>query len=114
VTYVELSEKEEGLVLATLDPIGAMAHAEATALESLLGTLDPADADLRAFIDELARQQETRTLRAGLVDPDAAGRTEPRTPSMAAGRRTRSGRSRALVGPKPIRPRNPSSSCFAP
>jgi hypothetical protein len=71
VTYVELSEKEEGLVLATLDPIGAMAHAEATALESLLGTLDPADADLRAFIDELARQQETRTLRAGLVDPDA-------------------------------------------
>ncbi len=72
VTYVELSEEEEGLVLATLDPIGAMADAEATALESILPTLDPADADLRAFLDDLARQQETETLRAGLVDPDDA------------------------------------------
>src|SRR4029453_6975894 len=35
VTYVELSEDEERVVLATLDPIGAMADAEALALESL-------------------------------------------------------------------------------
>lgn len=38
VTYVELSEDEEGLVLATLDPIGAMADAEATALLLPRGT----------------------------------------------------------------------------
>ncbi len=55
VTYVELTEEEEGLVLATLDPIGAMADAETQALESLLASLDPADAELRSFIDELTR-----------------------------------------------------------
>ena len=41
VTYVELSEDEERLVLASLDPIGAMADAEASALESLLARLEP-------------------------------------------------------------------------
>ena len=41
VTYLELTEAEERLVLATLDPIGAMADAEATALASLLSGLDP-------------------------------------------------------------------------
>jgi hypothetical protein len=70
VTYVELTEAEERLVLATLDPIGAMAAAEEHALESLLASLDPADADLRAFIEELARSQEIDSPRTGLVDPD--------------------------------------------
>ena len=36
VTYVELSPEEEALILATLDPIGAMAVASASQLESLL------------------------------------------------------------------------------
>lgn len=43
VTYVELSEAGEGLVLATLDPIGAMADAEADVLAELLAGLEPAD-----------------------------------------------------------------------
>jgi DNA modification methylase len=72
VTYLELTEDEERLVLASLDPIGAMADAEATALEELLADLDPADADLRAFLDELARQQGFEHVTAGLVDPDEA------------------------------------------
>ncbi len=97
VTYVELSEEEEALVLATLDPIGAMADAEATALESLLATLDPADADLRAFLDDLARQQETETLRAGLVDPDDAPDL-PEEPWVKAGDMYRLGDHRLLCG----------------
>ena len=47
VTYVELTEAEEELVLATLDPIGAMADAEADVLAALLAGLEPADEALR-------------------------------------------------------------------
>lgn len=72
VSYVELTEDEERLVLASLDPIGAMADAEASALDELLAGLEPLDADLRAFLDELARQQGVESIRAGLVDPDEA------------------------------------------
>jgi hypothetical protein len=36
VTYVELSESEESLVLSTLDPLGAMAETDSTALDALL------------------------------------------------------------------------------
>jgi ParB-like chromosome segregation protein Spo0J len=70
VTYVELTEAEEGLVLATLDPIGAMADAEADVLAELLADLEPADESLRAFIDELTREQAVESIRPGLVDPD--------------------------------------------
>jgi DNA modification methylase len=72
VTYVELTEAEEALVLATLDPIGAMAEAEATALASLLVGLEPADDALRALLDDLTREQGIEFARAGLVDPDDA------------------------------------------
>jgi DNA modification methylase len=72
VTYVELTEAEEALVLATLDPIGAMADAEATALASLLHGLEPADDALRALLDDLTREQGIELGRAGLVDPDDA------------------------------------------
>src|SRR5947199_2114870 len=56
VTYVELSEDEERVVLATLDPLAAMADAEATALAELLSSLEPVDDGLRALLDDLARQ----------------------------------------------------------
>jgi hypothetical protein len=72
VTYVELTDDEEQLVLASLDPIGAMADAEATALEELLADLEPADADLHAFLVELGREQGLEHLSPGLVDPDDA------------------------------------------
>jgi hypothetical protein len=72
VTCVELTEAEEALVLATLDPIGAMADAEATALASLLRGLEPADDALRTLLDDLAREQGIELARAGLVDPDDA------------------------------------------
>ena len=41
VTYVELSEDEERVVLATLDPLAAMADADATKLAELLRDLAP-------------------------------------------------------------------------
>jgi hypothetical protein len=70
VTYVELSEDEERLVLASLDPLAAMATAEQEQLAALLAGLDPADEALRALLDDLAREYRLDDLRSGLVDPD--------------------------------------------
>jgi hypothetical protein len=42
VTYVELSQDEERLVLASLDPLAAMATAEQEQLAALLAGLEPA------------------------------------------------------------------------
>lgn len=68
VSYVELSEQEELLVLATLDPLAAMAAAEKDALESLLARLTPDDEALASLLAELAEQNGIR--RAVLGDPD--------------------------------------------
>ncbi len=97
VTYVELTEAEESLVLATLDPIGAMADAEAQALDALLATLSPNDADLRAFIEDLTRQQATETLRVGLVDPDDVP-DRPEVPWVKAGELYQLGEHRLVCG----------------
>jgi DNA modification methylase len=70
VTYVELSEDEERLVLASLDPLAAMATAEQEQLAALLAGLQPADEALRALLDDLARESGLDDLRRGLVDPD--------------------------------------------
>src|SRR5213594_279058 len=70
VTYVELSDDEERLVLASLDPLAAMATAEQEKLAALLAGLEPADAALRALLDDLAREFRLDSLLTGLVDPD--------------------------------------------
>ena len=70
MTYVELSEDEERIVLATLDPLAAMADAESAALSELLASLEPADVALRELLDDLARQHGIDGFQAGLVDPD--------------------------------------------
>jgi DNA modification methylase len=70
VTYVELSEDEERLVLASLDPLAAMAEAEASKLAELLEGLALNDAALRALLDDLARDNDLDALRRGLLDPE--------------------------------------------
>lgn len=54
VTYVELSEDEERLVLATFDPITAMADIDNETLDELLRSVNTADAGLQAALAELA------------------------------------------------------------
>ena len=100
VTYVELTEAEESLVLATLDPIGAMADAEATALASLLSGLEPADEALRALLDDLTREQGIELARAGLVDPDDAPDV-PDEPTVRRGDLYALGDHRLLCGDAP-------------
>ena len=65
VPYVEvdLDEAEEAYVLATLDPIGAMAQADKEQLDALLREVQSGEAGVQAMLAELA--QDT-----GIVPPD--------------------------------------------
>ena len=56
VLYVELSEEEESLILATLDPLSALAVADAQKLDELLQGVQSDDAAIQAMLSELAEQ----------------------------------------------------------
>jgi DNA modification methylase len=70
VVYVELSEDEERIVLASLDPIGAMATADREKLAELLGGIE--NQDLAGLLDAVARANRIALELggAGLTDPD--------------------------------------------
>lgn len=63
VLYVELTEEEEALVLATLDPIGAMAQSDRERLTQLLHDIDTDSVALTAMLAGLAE-------REGIIPPD--------------------------------------------
>jgi DNA modification methylase len=63
VTWVELSEEEEHLILAALDPLAAMATADAGALDALLSSVQSGEEAVQAMLAELAES-------AGLYGPD--------------------------------------------
>ena len=72
VSYVELSESEEALVLATLDPLSAMANSDDAALMELLrkaGEFD-ATADLVESIQLSLRADEDAPSEFSEIDPD--------------------------------------------
>jgi hypothetical protein len=54
VLYVDLDEREEALILATLDPISAMATYDAAALDELLRDVNTGSAALQEMLDGLA------------------------------------------------------------
>lgn len=53
VTYVDLSPEEEALALATIDPISAMAGADAAQLDALLREVSTGDAAVQALLADL-------------------------------------------------------------
>lgn len=63
VTYVDLTPAEEALILATLDPISAMANADRDKLDELLREVSTSDAAVMQMLSELAE-------REGIVSPD--------------------------------------------
>ena len=65
VLYVDLDPEEEALVLATLDPISAMAGRDDEKLRALLADITVDDAGLQALLGDLAG------VKAGRTDPDA-------------------------------------------
>ena len=70
VVYVDLSEDEELLILATLDPLAAMAEADTEVLADLLASVTSEDAALTSMLDALAKAEGIDSAVEGLTDPD--------------------------------------------
>lgn len=68
-TVVDLTEEEERLILATLDPLAALAGADKEKLDSLLHEVQTDDPSIQAMLSGLAEEN-------GLYFGDAAGATE--------------------------------------
>ena len=73
VLYVDLDEREEAKVLATLDPIGAMATYDAEALDALLREVDTGSAALADLLEELATEAGLYGLGVDDVPPPDDG-----------------------------------------
>ena len=63
VKYVDLDEREEALILATLDPIAAQAGADAAKLDELLREVNTGSAALQSLLSELSEA-------AGITPPN--------------------------------------------
>lgn len=94
VLYVDLDESEEALVLATLDPLGAMAGRDEEKLSALLDGIRVDDDGLRRLLGDLAGPEERR---AGLTDPDEVPPV-PDEPTVVTGELWALGTHRLLVG----------------
>ena len=69
--FVELSDEEERLVLASLDPIAAMAGADRQKLGELLASIQSDDEAVLGLLEAIARQERVELPAVGgLVDPD--------------------------------------------
>ena len=105
VLYVDLEPEEEALVLATLDPIGAMAGRDDEKLRALLADVTVDDAGLLALLGDLARQRAEgradrprRGARAARGAVRQAGRAlAPRRPPAPVRRRDERRRRRAAA-----------------
>ncbi|MGH2597264.1 MAG: DNA methyltransferase [Actinomycetota bacterium] len=69
VQVVDLDEDEANLLLATLDPVAAMAEPDPAALEALLSRIEISSSAVNAMLDGLAREAKI-TLGVELTDPD--------------------------------------------
>src|SRR5665811_2216556 len=91
VLYVDLEPEEEALVLATLDPIGAMAGRDDQKLRALLAEVTVDDAGLAALLSDLAG------VKAGRTDPDDVPEP-PEAPYVKPGELWQLGDHRLLCG----------------
>lgn len=78
VTTVDLSPEEERLVLATLDPLGALAETDAEALEALCADLPDVGGELQGLLEELASACKVPDFQP--VGEDEQGRLDQKKP----------------------------------
>jgi hypothetical protein len=71
VVYVELSEEEESLILATLDPLSALAAADAQKLDDLLRDVQSDDAAIQTMLSDLAAANDLYLDDEPTPDPGA-------------------------------------------
>lgn len=74
VKYVDLSHDEEAKMLATFDPIGALATADTDALAALLEDVTTQDESLLAMLSDLAKNSGIEALSGGPEDESAYSR----------------------------------------
>lgn len=72
VKYVDLTDHEEALILATFDPISALAIADKELLESLLNDVNTSDAAVMQMLADMAEQEGIVSFdqNDGLTDAD--------------------------------------------
>ena len=95
VLYVELTEEEEKLALATIDPIGAMATTDAAKLQELLADVETDSDALQAVLDDISGA-ETQILD-GQTDEDAIPEA-PEDPKSERGKIYDLGNHRLMCG----------------
>ena len=69
VTYVDLTEAEEAEILASFDPLGAMAAADKEQLDALLHDVQSGDAGVSSMLAELARANGIGVTKEPAEDP---------------------------------------------
>jgi DNA modification methylase len=94
VTYVDLSDEEEAVILATLDPIAAMAAKDQEIFDQLVGGMDES---FKALVAATEEQQASGATGKGLTDEDAAPEL-PQIPTSAPGDIWILGNHKLLVG----------------
>lgn len=77
VIYVDLSEEEERVALASLDSITTLAETDQDMIEQLLDITQVQDDDLAAFFDTLKGISDLDEETEGEVDPDDAPNVHP-------------------------------------
>lgn len=95
VTYVDLDDAEEALILATIDPVAAMAATDDANLAELLAMIETDNADVQALLDSLS--SDVTTITEGLTDPDDVP-SVPDEPATKPGDLWLLGRHRVLCG----------------
>ena len=75
---VDVTKGEERLILATLDPIAALAAIDKEKISPLLGSVDLPSRAIADMFEELARQSE---LVSAFEAPESTDQREPEPPS---------------------------------
>lgn len=82
VLYVELSEAEEDIILASLDPISALAYADIELLKNLMESLDE-DPTLADLSDVIKTKFHINEMMVDTIPPDEQNlQTEPPTKTI--------------------------------
>ncbi len=97
VVYVDITGEEERLILATLDPLAAMAVANKDMLKNLLQGLEGSANGVQGLLAQVAQQQKVVLEKAGLTDPDDVPEV-PEEPVTKLGDLWRLGDHRLLCG----------------
>ena len=77
VKYVDLDEHEEALILATFDPISALAATDAAQLDALLREVSTSDAAVMQMLSDLASKEGVVSFDAELPEPQKPMHTCP-------------------------------------